>query len=122
MTAPYVIHPVPIVGASRFQPAIRRCSVGEEVTFEFEGRNPADPRMIAVRSSLAEVVGYLPRGGWLTASLLDLGEQAAASIASIELDHRGLFVIVLNVATGRRRRQALFGSAAGAGDERGADQ
>src|SRR5262249_54156269 len=54
-----------IVGESHYQPALRRCRVGDELRLVPEPDNPYDPNAIMVSRMDGKKIGYLPHGsGW----------------------------------------------------------
>lgn len=80
---------VGIVGEANYQEAIGALREGETVALVPEPDNPHDPRAISVRDDNGAPIGYLPRGHWLTAAMLDEGKAVAAQVKSIEGGDRG---------------------------------
>ena len=93
-------YPVPLVGEKHYQPAIKASNVGDVVHFEPEPNNPHDPKAVLVTNGTGNVLGYLPRDGWLTRLIVDEGGMPLAQIKSINGHGRGkLLGVVLEVAT-----------------------
>lgn len=86
---------VGLVGESNYLSEIRLSSVRERVSLEPEPDNPHDPRAIVARNAHGEVIGYLPRDGWLTGVILDEDKSVTAQIASIEGTGNKLGVVLL---------------------------
>lgn len=74
---------VGIVGESHYQPAIAAAREGEDVTLRHDPDNAYDEDAIEVRSASDRLLGFLPRGGWLTAAILDEGKTVRATIGLI---------------------------------------
>lgn len=75
---------VGIVGESNYQPAVRRCRVGDPVSLVREHGNSHDDQAIAVLSSAGQTIGYLGRDSWLREAILEEGKGCVASIDQIE--------------------------------------
>ena len=88
-----------IVGESFYSSAIARSQIGERIRLLHIIDNKHDPRAVAVVSERNELLGHLPRGGWLTRALLDEQFDYAARIAAIHPpdDERAHYAVVLKV-------------------------
>ena len=93
-------YPVGLVGERNYQSAIRSSAVGERVQFRHEPENPHDPRAVVALNRSGAVLGYLPRGGWLTSLIIDQGKAPTACIKAINGGGRGdMLGVVLAVGT-----------------------
>lgn len=90
---------VNIVGESYRQAEIGRTTAGEPVKLMHDAANAFDPRAIAAVNAQNEVIGYLPRDGWLTGVLLDERRQFAARVLAIHpaASDRRFSAVVLEV-------------------------
>lgn len=71
-------------GESNYQAAIARSREGEIAHLIEEPDNRYDPRAVQVLNAAGDLIGYLPRDGWLTDMLLDQGIRPVCTIASIQ--------------------------------------
>ena len=86
-----------VVGEANYQPAIRRCSVGQCVHIVHEPDNPYDDLALAVVTESGDTIGYVPRDCWLQGALHDEGKGCDATIKSIGSGDSGKLGVVLDV-------------------------
>lgn len=86
-----------IVGEANYQPAIRRCSVGQCVHIVHEPDNPYDDLALAVVTESGDTIGYVPRDCWLQGAVHDEGKGCDATIKSIGSGESGKLGVVLDV-------------------------
>lgn len=70
---------ISIVGESKYQSAIRKCSEGERVGLHHEHDNPHDPHAIMVISERGETIGYIARDSWLKRVVFEEGRKLSSS-------------------------------------------
>lgn len=100
--APPRTYQVGIVGESNYQPAIRRCSPGQQVQIVREQGNPHDRQALAVVTSSGATIGYIPRDHWLQRAVHDEGKGCDATIRRISSGGAGSLGVVLDVALNSR--------------------
>jgi hypothetical protein len=83
MLTPNKIYNVNVVGESHYQAAVARLFEGERVHFVHDAKYKFDPRAVAVVSSRKEIIGYLERGSWLSAAMLDEGRSCSAKVSRL---------------------------------------
>ena len=73
-----------IVGESKFQPAVRRTTVGDYVDIVIEEGNPHAGDEIALRvdNSDGDTIGYIAEDHWLRRAILDEGKGVLAKVDS----------------------------------------
>jgi hypothetical protein len=86
-----------IVGEANYQPAIRRCSVGQHVHIVHEPRNPYDGLALAVVTEDGDTIGYVARDCWLRGAVHDEGKGCDATIKSIGSGDGGKLGVVLDL-------------------------
>ena len=89
--------PLRLVGEQFYARAIARCREGDRVTLVHETGNPYDARALAVVSPRNEIIGYIPREGWLHRALLDEGNGYRAIIVGLFTAERGFRKAVIRV-------------------------
>lgn len=87
---PFDGYHVGLRGESNYQPAIHKTLPGEPISLKPEPSNPHDPRAIQALNRRGDLIGYLPRDGWLTEMILDQGHEPVCTIASISRASYGL--------------------------------
>jgi hypothetical protein len=86
-----------IVGEANYQPAIRRCTIGDCVRIVHEPDNPYDDLALAVVTERGDIIGYVPRDCWLQGAVHDEGKGCDATIKSIGSGDSGKLGVVLDV-------------------------
>lgn len=73
-----------IVGESKFQPAVRRTTVGDYVDVVVEEGNPhaGDATALRVDNSDGDTIGYIAEDHWLRRAILDEGKGVLAKVDS----------------------------------------
>lgn len=95
--APPRTYQLGIVGEVNYQPAVRRCSIGQRVHIVHEPSNPYDPRALAVVTEGGDTIGYVPRDCWLQGAVHDEGKGCDATIKSIGSGDSGKLGVVLDI-------------------------
>jgi hypothetical protein len=93
-------YPVGLVGESHYQPAIRRCRIGEGVQIVPEPANPYDPRALAVISARGQLIGYIPKSSFVQRLVHDEVRTLATHIHAINSHpngHTGIVILVTAV-------------------------
>ncbi|OYW45659.1 MAG: hypothetical protein B7Z08_04500 [Sphingomonadales bacterium 32-68-7] len=87
-------YPVGIVGESKYQPAIRRCRIGEPVSLFREPGNPHDPSAIAVVCARGKTIGYIARVSFVQRIVHRNEQSFQARILSLDLVSRNVSVVL----------------------------
>jgi hypothetical protein len=74
---------VGITGESHRQREIATTRSGERVRLVHDAKNKFDRRAVAVINRVNKQIGFLPRGGWLTAAILDEDQEVRATVSDI---------------------------------------
>lgn len=93
-------YPVQVVGESNYQAAVRGLKAGQAMRLVHEPDNPYDQRAVSVRTARGKIVGYLPRGSWVTDVLLDQELPVDASVLEVNSGKKGQHGVVLQVVVG----------------------
>ena len=93
-------YPVQVVGESNYQSAVRTLRAGQPMRLVHEPNNPYDQRAVSVRTTRGKIVGYLPRGSWVTEVLLDQELPVDASVLEVSSGQAGQRGVVLHVVVG----------------------
>lgn len=94
------VYPLGLVGESNYQPAIRRCSVGERVYVSEEINNPYDDGALAVERNGGAIIGYIPRNSWLR-EVVHEGQSTEITVKSISDGGAGQLGVVVDVIVGQ---------------------
>ena len=81
---------VGIIGEAEHQSAIERCVIGERVYIPLEVRLAGNAGMLAVVSVRQEILGYIPRDGWLGRLIQKEGQSYDAIIMGIKSPSPGM--------------------------------
>ena len=81
---------VGIIGEAEHQPAIERCVIGERVDIPLDRQLDGNAGALAVVSVRQEILGYIPRNGWLGRLIQRKGQGCDAIIMAIKSPSPGM--------------------------------
>jgi hypothetical protein len=81
---------VGIIGEAEHQPAIEKCVIGERVDIPLERQTAGNAEVLPVVSVREEILGYIPRNGWLGRLIQRKGQACDAIIMSIKSPSPGM--------------------------------
>ena len=81
---------VGIIGEAEHQPAIERCVIGERVDIPLDRQLAGNAEVLAVVSVRQEILGYIPRNGWLGRLIQRKGQGCDAIIMAIKSPSPGM--------------------------------